>query len=272
MGAFCERLAHVSGSDAAFLADVLGGSADALKHTLERDPRARALVLVDDRVVQQVLARDDVLVRITPGLFFEVLLRQVARDLGRTAYTLERTGRVRVPVFDAGRVCDLLEDHAVILYLADMLASFTRVRNYTFTFRLGEGLWRTIRFHDMDLEGLKAFVALAPEAWRLPLYKRIADVCLFMTGLFPDHLAWEAHYPLTREPRPRLPGRWRWTRRQCEEEGRAHYRLAAEHDLAAELGMRDVLRVLAGRFDEARKALEYLGGHYLAHRREALFH
>ena len=272
MSAFCKRLAQVSGTDAAFLAGALGASAEALKQTLERDLQARAAVLADERVVKQVLGRDDVLLRITPSLFFEVLLRQAARDLGRTPYTLERTGTVRVPVFDAGRVCELLEDHGVVLYLADMLASFTRVRSYTFTFRLGEGLWRTIRFHDMDLESLKAFVRVAPEAWRLPLYKRIADVCLFLTGLYPDHLAWEARYPLSREPRPRVPGRWRWTNRQCEEEGRAHYRLGAEHELAAELGMRDVFLVLSERFDEARKALEYVGGHHLRSRKNLLFH
>ncbi len=272
MSAFCGRLARVSAADAAFVAGAVGASAEALKQALERDLRARASVLTDERVVQRVLGRDDVLVRITPSLFFEVLLRQAARDLGRTPYTLERTGTVRVPVFDAGRVCELLEDHGVVLYLADMLASFTRVRSYTFTFRLGEGLWRTIRFHDMDLEGLKAFVGVAPEAWRLPLYKRIADVCLFLTGLYPDHLAWEARYPLSREPRPRLPGRWRWTTRECEEEGRKHYRLGAEHDLAGELGMRDVLLVLAERFEEARKVLEYLAAHYLCHRKDRLFH
>ena len=68
-----------------------------------------------------------------------------------------------------------------------MLASFTRVESYVRPVRVRRGVWRKVRYNDMDVDSLLRFCAEADERQRLRFYKRIADVCLFVTGIFRDY-------------------------------------------------------------------------------------
>ena len=176
-----------------------------------------------------------------------------------------------VPVFDSREVADFLSQEDLLLYLADMLSSFSRVENYTVSFRAKKGFWRTIRFSDLDLHSLMGLCDVVEDEYRLGFYKRIADICLFILGLFPDYVQREYQYPLSGEVRPSLSGKLRIPPEQYEEEGRRFYRLAAEHPAASDMDLAQVFWTLHGHFQKAKKPLNFIAEHYLHHRREAVF-
>ena len=103
----------------------------------------------------------------------------------------------------------------------------------------------------------------AAETEKFPYYKRIADVCLFMTGVFPDHYE---------------PGRWRQDNmtqsavqlrrgrlglEQYEELGRRFYTLAERHPASAILDLSEVFATLAEHFTSAGKPLSHVTERYL---------
>jgi hypothetical protein len=146
-------------------------------------------MLVDDRLFARLMNDDEAFVGISPGLCFEVLLRRVHRDLEASTHTMERSGRQTIPVFDTGSVVGFLGRPGVIEYLAHMLASFTRIQGFVVPVRVRKGIRRRIRFNDMDVDSLIRVCSTADEAERVNYYKRIADVCLFITGVFREHAA-----------------------------------------------------------------------------------
>ena len=67
-------------------------------------------------------------VQASPFLIFALLVQRAATELASAAHVPERTGlRQRVPLFDAPALRDFLADAARRLFLAELLASFTRV-------------------------------------------------------------------------------------------------------------------------------------------------
>ena len=87
----------------------------------------RAAIIADDRVFERVVQDEEILIRISAALYFEVLLRRASKDLESSAYTVERSGKQRIAVFDADSVTELLAQPPVLYYLAGMMASFTRI-------------------------------------------------------------------------------------------------------------------------------------------------
>ena len=235
------------------------GSSDGLKRLIVEDDDFRKAMVGDDRVFLAVTSDDDILLKLSPHLYFEVLLRRAHSDIDSATHTLERTGRDRVPVFDAREVSTLLNRDKVLVYLADMLASFTRVHSYVVPIRRRRGIRRKVRYSDMDLDSLVGMCASADEDGRFAFYKRIADLCLFITGVFPG----SAYRQGTDAP----PGRSRIrTQRGIEEyerEGVRFYRLAEVHPAAGTLGLTEVFGLLREEFACARKPLTYIAGQYL---------
>jgi hypothetical protein len=228
-------------------------------------------MLNDDRLFERLMSEKDVLLVVSPRLFFAVLLRQAQRDLQQEAFTVERRARQKVVMFDADRVIELLEQEPVRDYLADMLASFTRVHSVTIPIRVRRGIWHRIRTSDLDVESLMRYVQNVDEALRFEPYKRIGDVCLFMAGLFPEYIDAQYRYPLSRQVRPGARGRLLTRLEDYEEHGRAFYRLAAEHEVAHMEGIDDVLNTLSESFVLAEKPLAFLSSHYLGFTRQTLF-
>jgi hypothetical protein len=214
---------------------------------------------------------EEVFVRISPALFFEILLRRAARDLGKASYTVEKTSTMRVPVFDAQEVVTLLSKESILIYLADMLSSFTKVQSYTISFRVRKGVWKKIRFNDLDIFSLMSFCEAVEDEHRLAFYKRIADICLFMLGIFPDYAERDYRYPFSGELRPHIRGKARISPDEYEQEGRTFYRLAAEHQSAKDLGLSEVFRVLHEHFKRAIKPLHFIAEHYLQYKRDTFF-
>lgn len=81
----------------------------------------------------------------------------------------------------------------------------------------------------MDIESLRLIAEKVSDVYRFRIYKRIADICLFILGIFPDYAEADYRYPLSGQPRPRLPGKPRMAPEEYEDDGRKFYRLGAQH-------------------------------------------
>ena len=180
-----------------------------LKELGREDENFRKAMVGDDRVFERLMSDEEIFVKVSPALYFEVLLRRAHKEIELATHTVERTGRQNIPVFDTQAVVGLLARPQVLEYLSQMLASFMRIRSYVVPLQPRGGIRRRVRFNDMDIDSLLHFCAQADEQQRLSFYKRIADVCLFVSGVFPDHSLRVYRQAATtpRGPRPMRPSR-----------------------------------------------------------------
>lgn len=256
-----ETARHYSHGEVSFLLDTVRPSLLSRIDTIKDDPSIVEGMLEqeNERVVARLLSmeEEELLSRISPRFFFEALLWHAVKELRRQTYTFERTADHDLPVFDADRVVEFLSNRSVVRYLADMLSSFTRVESFTIPVRVKKGVWRRVRFSDMDVDSLTRVCEATPEDQRFSYYKRIADVCLFILGMFPEHVHSDYRYPLAglRTPLPRRPRR---SAGDYEDEGRKFYRLAAEQEEARLSELDAVLWLLHEEFDIARKPLDFI--------------
>ncbi len=235
------------------------GGRSGLKRLIVEDDDFRKAMVGDEQLFLAVTSDEEILLKLSPHLYFEVLLRRAHSDLESATHTLEQTGRDRVPVFDAREVSAFLGKANVLVYLADMLASFTRVHSYTVPVRMRRGIRRKVRYSDMDVDSLVGMCASADEESRFAFYKRIADLCLFITGIFPG----SAQRPGTADVLGGVRTRMQRGMEEYEREGVRFYRMAEEHPAARTLGLADVFGLLREDFTSARKPLTYIAGQYL---------
>jgi len=242
-----------------------------LRRLIETDDDFRQAFIGDEKTFRKVMADDEVFLKISPRLYFEILLRRARRELEGAGHTIEREGTQKVAVFDTGEVVNLLSRREIIPYLADMLASFTKVESYAISYRVREGIWRRIRFNDLDLDSLIRFCESVEEEHRLGFFKRIGDICLFLLGLFPEYVHYTYQYPSSGELRPQISGFMRRSAEDYREEGRKFYGLAAEHPAAREFALSDIFSLLHGKFRVAQKPLNFIADHYMHSKRHNLF-
>lgn len=242
-----------------------------LKQILQEDEDFRNRFISEAAVFRRVMDDEEVLLKISPHLFFEILLRKAADALEKKGYTLEKTSRLKVPVFDTKDVVKLLEREPILVYLADMLSSFTRIESYTLSFRIKPGVWRKIRFNDLDINSLIQFASMVDENHRFTFFKRIGDICLFILGIFPDYAESEYRYPSSRQLRPRVPGKARISPEYYHEAGRKFYKLAAEHPAAEQMELSEIFRSLYKHFQQVKKPLNFIAEHYLQYKRGVVF-
>ncbi len=193
------------------------------------------------------------LLTVTPRLLFDVFLRKAARILGKESYLLERIGRQVVPVFDAKENGAFLTQKGVTPYLADMLASFTKIKSVRFLMGVKNGVWQKFRFNSLDIGSLARFCSfIDDEEARFPFYKCIADASLFIPDIFPE-FAFSAG----------RPGKARKTLEEYERVGRKYFALAAGLVAARKAEIESVITDLAAHFGLARKALDFNADVYL---------
>ena len=238
---------------------------------VEVDEEFRSALIGDERLVERILTDEEAFLKISSALYFEILLRRALKELEAATHTVERSGRQSIPVFDSGEVVDLLARPEVLYYLAQMLASFTRIHSHVVSVRVRKGVRRRVRYNDMDIDSLIRLCATADEERRFDLYKRIADVCLFITGLFPDSTYSERRHRTAGQPRPSSARRGRRSLEEYEEAGRWFYGQAQQHPRAKILQLSEVFVLLRERFSSARKPLTYIATHYLHSRRHHPF-
>jgi hypothetical protein len=219
-----------------------------------------------------LLDENELTTSITPRFLFEILLRTARFELKNRGYTIERSASMKVPVFDSQDVVDFMENREVVRYLADMLTSFTKIQSYTIPIRVRKGFWRRIRFNDMDIDILLRYCQTVEEDSRFSIYKRIADLCLFLLGIFPEHVTpviISSSFP--GQPGSRMFGRMRRSAQEYAEEGRRFYKLAAEHQDSSKAGLTKALWVLHEQFDLARKPLNYISENLVQFKKVKLF-
>ncbi len=214
-----------------------------LKQIIETDEDFREAFLSDKKTWQMVAADKEVFLKISPKLYFEILLRKSRKELEGASHTIEKVGSRKIAVFDTGEVVDLLSKPAVLIYLADMLASFSKIRSYSISFRVKGGIWRTFRFNDMDIDSLISFSESVDEPYRFGVFKRIADICLFVLGMFPEYIDYNYRYPASGEMRPPITGKTRRSMDDYMEEGKKFYKLTAEHPTAKTLQLSEVCQL-----------------------------
>jgi hypothetical protein len=242
-----------------------------LKRHILTDPDFRDAFVADDKTFERIESDRETFVRISPALYFEILLRKARSELERTGHTVEKAGGQRIPVFDTAEVAALLSNRELILYLAQMLASFTKTHSYSFTYRARKGIWRKVRFNDMDIDSLLRMVDWVEEDQRLGLFQRIADICLFILGIYRDSVDYGYRYPVSGERRPPLPGVIRRDVEDYESEGRRFYRLAAEHPAAESLELSPLFQLLCDHFYTASKPLGFIADHYMHYQTAEMF-
>jgi hypothetical protein len=263
---------HLTEADLRLLSAVVPGQDPRAK---TRDPAAIEGLLADPRVFEAVFGPAAVAagqaVLVSPFLAFGVAVHRAAADLSVMDYLPERSGlRQRVPVFDPPELRDFLGSAARRLFLAELLASFTRVASGRYRVRSG-GRSRTRRFSELDPVRLAGMLEEAPEESRPGLYRRLGDVSLFLAGVFPDYSATHALGPLdagrllrsARVPSAERDGLATAPALELLEYlGARWYRaaLAAAPVRTANLA---VVGEVAARFRQARRILNHLADRYL---------
>ncbi len=242
-----------------------------LKQIVREDEEFKNGFIADEKVFRRLMDDEEIFLKISPTLFFEILLRKAAHDLEGVSYTFEKTGTEKIPVFDAKEVVKLLTTEPLLHYLASMLSSFTRIESYAVSLQLREGIWERVRFNDLDIFSLMSFAGVVDDEYRLAFYKRIADICLFILGIFPEYASRQYRYPFSGQVRPQIRGRMRIGPEDYEKEGRKFYGLAAEHQSARELGLSEVFGALHDNFQKVQKPLSFIADHYLRFKKERFF-
>jgi hypothetical protein len=132
---------------------------------------------------------NELFLRASPFLTFAVAVHRAADELGASTFTREWVApRQRVPVFDAHVLRDFVGDPVRRLFLVELLASYTHVASGSVLVQTARG-WRRRRFSELDPVRLASLLEVVDARDRAGVYRRLGDLALFLTGVFPDHTA-----------------------------------------------------------------------------------
>ncbi len=219
-------------------------------------------MLEDPKLAERMLNDQEQFVRVTPHLLFAVLLRRVRRDLEGASFVLEHdAGGRRLPVFAAPQAAELLGEPALRDYLIELLCSFVRTHTGVLYWK-ERGAWRKRRFSDLNMDDMIALCQMVEAPFRPRLYKRTADLALFLAGVYPDHTTLSVRRPRSQAASGR-------TVQDYEREGRHFYSLAARD--ATPPWPPTIFEELAVKFSLAREVLTTLSDRYLQPLRERYF-
>jgi hypothetical protein len=216
---------HLTDADLALLASVTQEVREpawrAAAAWLRGHPEHLAELIADQRVFQAVFGPGEQAAHATlasPFLIFAVAVHRAASELESMDHVPERSGpRGRVPLFDAPELRDFLGSPARRLFLAELLGSFTRTAGGQYSAgprgddppssadrgassassSTVRGRPRARRFSELDLTRMAAQLENVPEADRPGIYRRLGDVALFLTGVFPDYAVAHALGPVS---------------------------------------------------------------------------
>jgi hypothetical protein len=225
-----------------------------------------------DRLFYKLMGLDkSVFTRVSPRFFFKVLLQKAIRQLEVQEYTSERSAGFSVPVFDSHRVREFMSDKAIQQYLTEMLTSFTRIESYTIIVTVKPGIRRKLRYNDFDIDSLTRLCEMADDSQKYRFYKRIADLCLFILGIFPEYTVFDMSHPNKKGKSLAVYDRWRRSADDYEREGLYYYRLAANQEEAQLFGLSEVFQKLGDNITLAKKPLNFISEHYLCFQKQDLF-
>ncbi len=280
-------LEHLTDADLSILGETVGAAASGPdRGYLRSHPEVVEQALGSPTAFDRVLGpgAGELLVHASPFLVFAVAVHRAVDELGGTAFVEERVGpRLRVPVFDTIQLREFGVDPARRYFLVEHLASYTRVTSGPVWVRRGNH-WRRQRFSELDAARLAATLDAVPQADQPGIYRRLGDLALFLTGVFPDHAVATRVGPIELERLLRsvrfvdaspsvsdledlagargAAGLFEWL-------GPRWYRAAAERTPLP--GLSRLLSDLAGRFDQARRFLNHVTDRYLISMRSRWF-
>ena len=167
-------------------------------------------------------------------------------------------------------IINLLEKEEALDYLTELLVSFTRIHSFSTIYRIRKGTWRRLKFSDFDIDSLIRFSRTLDENLRFRPFKKVADICLFILGIFPEYV--EKHeWPLSFGDR-RLASHPKVKKIGFENYGSYYYQKASNMETAYTLGLHDILNYFAENFKIAEKTLNYITDKYLVfHDKKKLF-
>ena len=248
---------RLTDSDLRFVVETVATKRQDHDHVIElirNKPDILDQMLDDPKLADRLLSEGETFSQVSSWLFFTVLLRAVGRDLEHKSFVYEiGANGQRIPIFEAENVAELLADRTTRDYLAEMLTAFTRA-NRAEVYWEENGILRKREFNDIDLDDMIAVANVVKKESRPALFKRIADISLFLSGIYPDHA------PLFIAC-PQNAFRGRRTLQDYEAEGRRFYELAARE--LDPLHVRAACWTLSERFTLARHALNTLSDGYL---------
>jgi hypothetical protein len=271
-------LEHLTDADLSVLAAARDGrSLDDRRSELLREPD-RILTALDAPAVFDALFGGDgreAFLQASPFLAFATLVHRAAQNLKGSGFVQEWVGpKQRVPVFDVSTLRDFAGDPFRRLFLAELLASYTHVSSGSIIFRTGRG-WRRRRFSELDPLRLIELLDLVPAADRPLVYRRLGDLALFLSGVFPDYAGSRLLPPVARQrldralsgmgaPEPSLTSQPSDALALLERVGAGAY-LAARRGMGGQgRGTARVLRDVAGDgFGTARRILNFVTDQYL---------
>jgi len=247
--------------DLGTLAAIVGAERDEMAAELRRRPWWIHDLLARPDVFEKILDRHahpaDV---VSPFLLFSVLMHKTAEDLREATYVNEWIGpRSRMPLFDVAPLQEFVEDPGRTSFLAALLSSFAVPE------------FPPVPAGPFDLHGLALWLDQALPNDRVILLRRLGDLSLFLTGVFPDHTGTRPLRPVDAERLGRTVG-------MTADEMLAlcdRSLLSPGLDALESLGSRwygaavlggstpPVVGDVATRFRSARRVLNHLADHYL---------
>jgi hypothetical protein len=257
-------------------------AADRAPAVLRSEPSRLEATLASAATFERVFdANSSALIHASPFLVFAAAVHHGLDELDRASYVTERFGRsARIPVFDVARLRDFGACPERRLFTVELLASYTKVVSGPVWVRHGQR-WRRQRFTELDPARLAVLASQLPEPERPGVYRRLGDLALFLTGVFPDFVARQPVAPVDRHrllrsvrdlPDP-APGDL------DEVSGAAGpllgwlgphwYRMAARATPLRPLAA--LLREVSSRFDDARRLLTVITDRFLLPTRGELF-
>jgi hypothetical protein len=264
----------------------LAGRAGVSATAVRTDPAALTRVLSHPAAFDALFSGpdDETLVATSPFLTFALVVHRTWTDLKRARHVEEWVGpRQRLPVLGGDDLRDFLAADTRRLFLTELLASYTRVASGSTWVHTRRG-WRRRRFSELDPVRLASLLDAVPEQERPGVYRRLGDLALFLTGVFPDHTELHglgAHDEarlvrisgLVADDRGVLrlgPGAT-GTVELLERLGERWYRLAARTAARPLTASTAVVADVAERFRSARRTLNYLTDRHLFARRALWF-
>ena len=245
-------------------------------------------LLLQRELLEAIFTRnggDPLLVGVSPFLVFAIAVHQAVRELRSATYVPDwaRTGR-GTPVFDVARLREFAAAPWSRFFLAELLASYTRVASGSVVVVTARGLRRQ-RFSELDPVRMASLLEVVPEPERPGVFRRLGDLALFLTGVFPDYVARRGFGPLEESrllragiaPKAPLHGpspplrhdeaghtRGEGAVALLEELGRRWYRATWELLPSPPPANTAVLRDLADHFDDARRVLGIVTRRFLS--------
>ncbi len=187
-------LDHLTDGDLAVLCGPYHDGGDNVDYrSLVRARRGGIEGLLNSRGVFEALFVPDrgpgPLMQVSPFLAFAVAVEQAGRQLSAASYVpvWAGVGR-RTPLFDVPRLRDFMSSPWRRFFLAELLASYTRVASGSVVVATRRGLRRQ-RFSELDPVRLAGLLDVVPDAERPGVLRRLGDLALFLTGVFPDYVA-----------------------------------------------------------------------------------